>query len=164
MKHVAATFDDRNDAERALERLVALGIDHSAIGLLMSEAARIREFGAGGPNVVEGAGVGGAMGGLTGALIGGLVAMGSIAIPGVGLFAAGPIVAALAGAGAGGAAGSLMGGLAAIGLSEADTTTSAEALANGKIVVAALVDDEMVERASQALRGEGGHQVQADAR
>jgi hypothetical protein len=164
MKHVIATFDDRPSAEHALQHLADLGVDRGAISLLMSEAARVREFGADGPKPLEGAGVGGAMGGVTGAVIGGLLAVGSIVIPGLGLLAGGPLVAALAGAGAGGAAGTLIGALATLGLSETDTETSARAIEHGKIFVAALVDDGTAERVSRILRGDGGRQVHADAR
>jgi hypothetical protein len=162
MKHITATFDDSQTAEHALERLLALGIDRAAISLLMSESPRAADIGNDGPRPLEGAGVGGAMGGLAGAVIGGLVAVGSLVIPGAGLLAAGPLVAALAGAGAGGAAGSLIGGFAALGLSDADSETSATAIEKGKIFVAAWVDDVTADRASLAMRGEGGRQVHTD--
>ena len=163
MKTITATFDDRHSAEQALEGLLAAGVDRSAVSLLMSEAARVREYGPDGPGVAEGATVGGAMGGITGALIGGLVAVGSIVVPGAGLLAVGPLVAALAGAGAGGAAGSFIGGLAALGLNEGETKDSAEAIANGKIFVAAFVADEAADAAARILRGEGGHDLSAQA-
>jgi hypothetical protein len=163
MKTLTATFDDRHSAEQALEGLLASGVHRDAVSLLLSEEARVREYGPDGPRVSEGASVGGAMGGLTGALIGGLVAVGSIVVPGAGLLAAGPLVAALAGAGAGGAAGSFIGALAALGLNEGEATKSAEAIANGKIFVAAFVEDDAAEGAARILRGEGGHHLQAEA-
>lgn len=162
MKTVVATFDTRPEAERALRRLVDAGISTENVSLLMSEEARIRELGVAGPTPAEGAGVGGVWGGLLGALAGGLVAVGSIAVPGLGLLALGPLVGALAGAGAGGAAGTLIGGLVTLGLSESEATATRDAIANGKILVGANVELSQLTRTSQLLRGEGGTAVHTE--
>ncbi len=67
----------------------------------------------------DGAGIGGAAGGTVGAVLAVIAAVGtSIALPGIGLVIAGPIVAALAGAGAGGAAGGVVGALVGAGIPE----------------------------------------------
>jgi hypothetical protein len=71
-----------------------------------------------GTKAAEGAGIGGTIGGAVGALLAAFAATAAIAIPGVGLTAAGPMAAALAGAGAGGLAGTIVGALVGAGIPE----------------------------------------------
>src|ERR1044071_9130263 len=109
---VTGLFRSRADADRAVEDLVHYGWSRDDISLLMSDATRGREFGlAMATKAPEGAATGATIGGVLGAIAAGLVALGIIAIPGIGLVAAGPIVATLAGLGAGGAAGGVEGGV-----------------------------------------------------
>jgi hypothetical protein len=158
---VIATFDTRAQAEHALSQLVASGFGTEKISMLMSEPARIRELGAVGPTPAEGAGVGGMLGGVLGALAGGLVAVGSLVLPGIGLLAVGPLVAAFAGAGAGGAAGTMIGGLVSFGLCESEATATHDAIGKGKILVAAHVAPEDAARAVAVLTADGGASVHA---
>ena len=82
------------------------------IGVMMSDKRKeqlLKDTGA--TRMPEGAATGAALGGLFGAIVAGLAAIGSITVPGVGLLASGPIVAALAGGGAGAAVGGLTGAL-----------------------------------------------------
>ncbi len=90
----------------------------------------------------EGAATGGAAGMAVGALAAGLTAVAGIAIPGVGLFAAGPLVAALAGAGAGGAAGGAVGGLLGLGITEHEAKFHTSVLKEGGAIVAVSTDDK----------------------
>lgn len=69
-----------------------------------------------GAKAAEGAGIGGTIGGAVGAVLAALATTTAIAIPGVGLMAAGPIAAGLAGAGAGGLAGTIVGALVGAGI------------------------------------------------
>jgi uncharacterized membrane protein len=161
---VVATFESRFEAENALTRLKENGIPRDAVSLVMSEAARRREFGAPSEGAGEGAGIGGLWGGMLGALVGGLAAVGSIALPGLGLVAAGPIVAALAGAGAGGAAGTLLGTLVGLGVSETDAHHTQRAIADGKIVLAAHVDRRDAERVAKVFQNQGAEEVRTTAR
>ena len=65
-----------------------------------------------GTHATEGVAEGGALGTAIGATVGAILALGtSIAIPGLGLIVAGPIIAAFAGGGAGAVAGGAIGGL-----------------------------------------------------
>lgn len=64
------------------------------------------------------AGVGGAIGTALGAVTAVIAATAVIAVPGVGVVAAGPLAAALAGAGAGALTGGLIGALAGLGMPE----------------------------------------------
>ena len=123
---ITALFEHKDDAEKAYQELLDRKYTFNDIDVLMSEETRNKHYGddtsdrsALGNKATEGAGVGGAIGGVAGAILGGLVAVGtSIALPGLGLVIAGPIVAALAGAGAGGATGGLIGALVGYGIPE----------------------------------------------
>jgi hypothetical protein len=173
-KVVTGVFATRRDAQRAVERLVEAGFDPASISVMMSDAAKEREIArdhpSGAPDpaaagavhrAAEGATAGGTIGGTIGAVIGGLAAVGSIAIPGVGLIAAGPIVAALAGAGAGGAAGGLFGALVGLGISESEAGAVKAGLEQGRIVVAVETSVDRATRAVAVLRGEGSLEVAA---
>lgn len=169
---VTGVFKARREAQHAVDRLVDAGFARGDVSVLMSERARGLA-----PPVVppeaalprasatnraaEGATAGGAIGGTLGAIVGGLAAVGSIAIPGVGLIAAGPIVAALAGAGAGGAAGGLIGALVGLGVSEAEAGDLRDRLVAGRIVVVVETTMERAVRAITILRGEGSVEVSA---
>ncbi len=172
MDTVVATFDTRREADDAVERLVRDGFDRASISVLMSEAARTKHYGANwaGKDTaartdpqparsMEGAGAGAALGGTLGAIVAGLAAVGTIALPGIGLLAAGPIVAALAGAGAGGAAGGLVGGLVGLGVGEAEAKSIESRLKAGGIIVACHTINSRVARAKELLRREGGEDV-----
>src|SRR5580704_2870384 len=111
-KTVSAVFENRVAADHAFEGLAAAGFGQADISVLMSEDTQGREFGVEvNTKAPEGVATGATAGGLLGALVATLVALGVFVIPGVGLVAAGPILAAFAGAGAGGALGGLIGGL-----------------------------------------------------
>lgn len=157
---VTAIFKTRAAAEAAVERLVESGFRRGDIGLLMSQQTGGREFGfTESSKAPEGAATGAAVGGVLGAIAAGLAAVGTIAIPGLGLVAAGPILAALAGAGAGGAAGSLIGALAGSGIPEHEAKFYSDALEAGSILVSVQAHDDRTEAAEQLLRGAGGESV-----
>ncbi len=116
---VTGLFPDRSSAERAYAAITSRGYEKGDINLVMSDKTRKAHFPntanvdtALGSKAAEGAGVGSAIGGTLGAIAAAVAAVGtSLAIPGLGLVIAGPIVAALAGAGAGGVTGGLVGAL-----------------------------------------------------
>lgn len=119
-------FRDRESAERAYQSLAERGYDKKDVNLVMSDETRKAHFSGDaaqqtelGSKAAEGAGIGGAIGGTLGAIAAAVAAVGtSIAVPGLGLVVAGPLVAALAGAGAGGATGGLLGALIGWGMPE----------------------------------------------
>jgi hypothetical protein len=85
---------------------------------------------------MEKAGVGSAIGGTLGAIVGAIAAIGtSVALPGLGLIVAGPIVAALTGAGAGGLTGGLIGGLVGAGIPKEKAEVYEKSIKEGGIVV-----------------------------
>jgi hypothetical protein len=147
-------FESTAAAKAAVEALEAIGVPHTDISLIASDAAA--RAGAPQDRIVdepdsaatahearEGAGIGGAVGGVAGLLAG----LGVIAIPGIGpVIAAGWIVTtiagALAGAVAGGATGGLVGALTDAGVPEPDAHVYAEGVRRGETLVSARVDDD----------------------
>lgn len=111
MAYVVGIFPDRASAENAINELKAAGFDTSGMGVAMRETGEAQNLGeATGVSSTAGAVTGAAIGGSLGAL---LAAAGALAIPGVGPFLAGGV---LASALVGGTAGWLIGGLAGLGI------------------------------------------------
>jgi hypothetical protein len=117
---VSGLFKTRAAAEAAVDAIIKRGYTRDDISVLMADSTKNKEFAVQTKShAADGLGVGGAIGGTVGAVLAAIAAVGtSIAIPGLGLFIAGPIAAALAGAGAGGATGGLIGMLIGTGLPE----------------------------------------------
>lgn len=121
-KMVTGMFRDRDSAENAYRSLTNRGYTKDDVNVMMSDDTRKRHFSDKdddtelGNKALEGAATGAGIGGTLGAIIAGLAAVGSLAIPGVGLVVAGPIAAALAGLGAGGAVGGIIGALVGAGI------------------------------------------------
>jgi hypothetical protein len=120
---VTGLFKTRAAAEAAVDAIIKRGYTRDDISVLMSDATKTKEFAVDTrTHAADGAGIGGAVGGALGAAGATLAAIAAgvsaVAIPGLGLFIAGPIVAALAGAGAGGATGGLIGALIGAGIPE----------------------------------------------
>jgi hypothetical protein len=157
---VTGLFRSRADAERAVEDLVHYGWARDDISLLMSDATRGREFGLSmATKAPEGAATGATIGGVLGAVAAGLVALGIIAIPGIGLVAAGPIVATLAGLGAGAAAGGLTGALIGLGLPEHEAKFYNEEIERGGILVGVYTHDDRADQARKILDAAGAEKV-----
>src|SRR5436309_15555176 len=117
---VTGLFKTRAAAEAAVDAVIKRGYTRDDVSVLMSDATRDKEFAVQTrSHAADGLGIGGAIGGTVGAVLLAIAAVGtSIAIPGLGLFVAGPIAAALAGAGAGGATGGLIGLMIGTGIPE----------------------------------------------
>jgi hypothetical protein len=86
-------------------------------------------------------------------VLGGLLAVGSVAIPGVGLLAAGPLAALLAGAGAGGLTGGFLGWLVNLGIPEDVAPYYERGLTEGGVVVACAARPGDEARVQQILQG-----------
>lgn len=137
---VFGTFTDRESAERAYSLLGSRGYTEKDVNLMMSDETRNRYFSDSntelGTKAMEGAGTGAAIGGTTVGILGALAAIGtSVALPGLGLILAGPLVAGLAGAGAGGIAGGLIGSLIGWGIPEDHARRYENDVKNGGIVM-----------------------------
>lgn len=140
---VSAVFHDAEDAEDAYEETIERGYSREDITVLMSDQARDEYFPSERVEVekegkaLEGAGLGGALGTAVGAIAGAVAAIGTVvALPGLGLIVAGPLLFGLAGAGAGGLTGGLIGGLVGAGMSEERATVYKTAIEEGGIVMA----------------------------
>jgi hypothetical protein len=140
---LSAVFRDHTTAQRAYERLLNRGYMGSEINVLMSDATRQRHFDDPnngnvkmGTHAAEGVAAGGAIGTAVGATLAVVTAIAAgIAIPGIGLFIAGPVAAALAGGGAGAVAGGAIGGLIGMGIPESNAQAFHEALKNGGVAL-----------------------------
>src|SRR5688500_6309328 len=121
-KMVTGMFRDRDSAENAYRSQTNRGYTKDDVNVMMSDDTRKKHFSDKdddtelGNKALEGAATGAGIGGTLGAIIAGLAAVGTLAIPGVGLVVAGPIAAALAGLGAGGAVGGIIGALVGAGI------------------------------------------------
>ena len=159
-KLITGLFKSRTSAQKAVEDLVNHGYSRDDISLLMSDATRGREFGLEmSTKAPEGMATGATIGGVLGAIAAGLVALGIIVVPGLGLLAAGPIVATLAGLGAGAAAGGLTGALVGLGIPEHEATFYNEHIEKGGILVGVYSHSDTVERAKSILEAAGAEKV-----
>ncbi|MEK6285668.1 MAG: hypothetical protein AABO57_08000 [Acidobacteriota bacterium] len=139
---VTGMFKDRESAERAYQSVTDRGYKTEDVNLLMSDDTRKKHFTTeDGPDTdlgnkaLKGVGTGSAIGGTVGAILALIGAAVTLAIPGLNIIAAGPIVAALTGAGAGGIAGGLIGGLVGWGIPEERAKAYESGLKEGGIVM-----------------------------
>ncbi len=161
-KEISALYTEPADARRAHTGLLAAGFAPSDISVLMSEATRGKHFAIeGNTKAAEGAATGGVIGGALGAIAAGLVAVGVIALPGVGLLAAGPILAALAGAGAGAAVGGLSGGLIGLGFPEHEAKLYSERIAKGAILVGVHTESDRADSAVSVFKQTQGSSIRS---
>ena len=162
---VTGLFNDRESAERAYQSVTNRGYDTNDVNLLMSDETRKKHFSTRdgsdtelGNKALEGAGAGSAIGGTVGAIIALVAAAATLAIPGLNIVAAGPIVAALTGAGAGGLAGGLIGALVGWGIPEDRAKAYESGIKKGGIVMGVNPrtdeDAEYFEREWKNNRGE----------
>ncbi len=146
---ITAIFESNDNAAGALEALVAHGFDSGDISLIASEQFDRESFGVETHSkLAEGAAIGAGAGGAAGAVVAGLTTVGAIAAGGLGVVAAGPIVAALAGAGAGAAGGSVLGGLIGSTIPEHEIKHYEDALDKGHVMVG--VDCETSDQCDKA--------------
>ena len=161
---VTGMFRDRESAERAYQSVTDRGYSKDDVNLVMSDDTRKKHFSADDSNTelgnkaLEGAGAGSAIGGTVGAILALVAAAGTLAIPGLNIVAAGPIVAALTGAGAGGLAGGLIGALVGWGIPEERAKVYESGIKEGGIVMGVNPrtdeDAEYFEREWKNNRGE----------
>jgi hypothetical protein len=164
---VTGMFKDRESAERAYQSVTARGYNKDDVNLLMSDDTRKKHFSSDeqantelGNKALEGAGAGSAIGGTVGAILALVAAAGTLAIPGLNIVAAGPIVAALTGAGAGGLAGGLIGALVGWGIPEERAKVYESGLKEGGIVMGVNPrTDEDAEYFEQEWKNNRGEQI-----
>lgn len=136
-KTITAIFNNRLSANHAINLLKKSGVNDKDLSILAAESSVTK-------NIVleenskapEGVSIGAGVGAVAGAALAGLTAVGSITLTGgLGLLAAGPVVAAFAGAGAGATAGGLVGGLVGLGVPETEAKLIDEKLGTGHVLV-----------------------------
>ncbi len=164
MKVVVGLFARTEDAERAVNEMVARGYDSAQIGILARDQPvkehmqQVRDEG--GPTeahdevvprqTATGAAGGTVIGGMAG-LIGGVAAM---IIPGIGpVVGAGTIIGStLLGAGLGAGAGAAAGGLLKIGVPEQSAQTYAEGVKQGNVLLSIRVIDGLAGEVESIFR------------
>lgn len=164
-KLITGLFKNRVSAEAAVDAIMKRGYTRDDISVLMSDATKNKEFAVQArTHAVDGAGVGGAVGGVVGAVLATIVAVGStIALPGLNLLIAGPIVAALAGAGAGAATGGVIGALIGAGIPEYRAKVYEAGLLSGGILLGVEAkSDEDANKIEELLEALGGEHVRAE--
>jgi hypothetical protein len=164
-KLVTGLFKTRVAAEAAVDAVLRRGYTRDDISVLMSDATKTKEFALQTrTHAADGAGIGGAIGGTVGAVLAAIAAIGtSIAIPGVGIFVAGPIAAALVGFGAGGATGGLIGALIGVGIPEHRARVYDTGVRGGGILLGVEAKtDEDVDRLEHLLEDIGAEHVRAE--
>lgn len=156
MTIVAGVFDSKKEADAAVSTLLDTGFKKENLSLIVSDNARHTIFAAPtddeSARTIEGGAAGALIGGALGALIAGLTLVGVMVVPGSGLLAVGPLVAAFSGAGAGAAAGGLSGALISAGFAVDEAKRYEEEIRHGKAVIVVHTTDEMAHAARVALR------------
>ena len=164
-KLVTGLFKNRVAAEAAVDAIVKRGYTRDHISVLMSDATHSKEFALQTrSHAADGAGIGGAVGGVVGAVLVSIVAVGTtLFLPGINLFIAGPIAAALAGAGAGGATGGVIGALIGAGIPEYRAKVYDTELRGGGILVGVEAQsDEEMDRLEELLEDVGAEHVRSE--
>lgn len=162
-KVMTALFTDGLDAARAIDDLLDLGLPARDISVIASDPTAKEAFALETHSkMAEGAAVGAGVGGAAGALVAGFTLVGALATGGVGLVAAGPLVAALAGAGAGAAGGSILGGLVGLTIPETEVHFYEDALGKGSVLVGLhYKDGEQRRRAEEIFRNHNASKVRS---
>lgn len=143
-KTIIGVFDDRVDAEEAIETLKIGDYNPSDISIVMQEEVLTDGKNS---NLVDGAAAGVTSGAVIGGLTGLLVGIGALAIPGIGaLLIGGPLAVALgltgaaaatfSGAATGALTGGLLGALIGLGIPEEEARIYEERIKTGGILVA----------------------------
>ena len=124
-KMVTGLFKDSESVERAYAVISQRNYGTGDINVVMSDDTRRRYFSDDrqidtdlGRKIAEGGELGGPMGGTIGTILPAVIAVGVLALPGLGLILAGPVAVALAAAGAAGLTVGLIGALSDWGIPE----------------------------------------------
>ena len=159
---VFGIYKNGEQAERAVDALIAAGYPSSAISVLLPDARSTKDFAhEKATKAPEGTAAGVTAGGVIGGTIGVLAGVGALAIPGLGPFiAAGPIMAGLAGLGVGGALGGLVGALVGMGIPEYEAKRYEGFVKNGGTLLSVHCDTaDQVSSAKDMLKGTGATDI-----
>ena len=155
MPTVIGVFDDRNQAERAVNEIKDAGVSKDEISIVAKEESignNNNDEGQG-QDLTTGTATGGTLGGLAGLLAG----AGALAIPGIGpILAIGPIAAGLTGAAAGGLAGSLVD----LGIPQDRGDYYENEVKKGSILAAVKSDQDKINDVASHFRSNGARDVE----
>ncbi len=116
-KMVFGTFASRHDADTFLEKIKQRNVDINEVSVIVKDKKMVNDLKSiSDVEASKGTGIGAGSGAVTGGIIGLLGA--AALLPGVNLFAVGPLVSLLAGAGIGAVSGGIVGALIGLGISE----------------------------------------------
>ena len=166
-KMVTGLFKDSQTVERAYDVVSQRGYGTADINVLMSDETRRGYFSDDrqvrtelGRKVEEGGEMGGPMGGTLGTIIPAVIAVGVVALPGLGLLLAGPVAVALAAAGAAGVTVGLIGLLGDWGIPEERAKEYETGIRDGGILMAVRPrSDEDAQHFKQQWEAIGGRHV-----
>ena len=159
---VFGIYTSSENAERAVDSIIAAGFESSDISVLLPDTRSTKEFAHHkDTKAPEGTTAGVTAGGVIGGTIGVLAGVGALAIPGVGPFiAAGPIMAGLAGLGVGGALGGLVGALIGMGIPEYEAKRYEGRVKGGGTLLSVHCDtSEQISRAKALLKSTGAEDI-----
>lgn len=162
MTTISAVFENTEDVESVVKELRNQGFSENEIGVMMTDKRRDKLMqDVGGTKLPEGVATGATLGGVLGAVVAGLAAIGSITIPGVGLLASGPLVAALAGGGAGAAVGGLTGGLVGWGIPEHEAHLYERYIKQGKVLISVNTNEAKANTVRSIFNAHHAHDIAA---
>jgi hypothetical protein len=153
LRRITALCETSEGAQRIVASLLEMGIAERDVSVILIDRGEMHEADLEHKTRVP---QGAAIGGATGAAVGlGLVAVGGVP----GLFAAGPVLAALQGLSGGAAAGFLAGTLAGLAWWRSEVDVPPElANANG-VLVGVPISAERIEKATETLKAAGAKRV-----
>jgi len=160
---VVAAFDDRVEAEKAVDELEHSGFSPGEVGMALRGSDVVRGgmiSDQSGAKDIPGAKVGIATGAGLGAILG---AAGALLVPGVGpVVVAGVFALAFGGAIAGAAIGGIFGALTGLGVSEEEARYYEKEFSAGKAIVAVQANGR-ADLAREILARHGGYNMQSSA-
>jgi hypothetical protein len=163
---VFGMYSSRENAENAVDRLVAECFKREEISVLLRDRVESKAFAhEKNTKAPEGATTGAVAGGVIGGALGLLAHIGVLAIPGLGpLIAAGPVIAALTGIGSGGMLGGFIGALVGMGIPEYEAKRYEGKIREGGILLSVRCDNaNAVSRAQTVLKETGADDVASAA-
>jgi hypothetical protein len=159
---VLGIYPNQTNLQEGVDTLRAAGFRNTDISVLAQENLGTKDFAhEKSTKAPEGAAAGACIGAVTGGVLGWLVAIGTLAIPGLGsLVNAGPIVAALAGMGAVGAVGAIAGAFVGRRIPEYEAKRYTGRVKSGGALLSVHCDNlQWAKRAKQILRNTGAEAV-----